>query len=211
MSLKIATIAAALTGAAAFAPSTGMQNVAKSSSALKMGFEKEIGAQPPLGFWDPLKILEGESAERFAELREYEVKHGRVAQLAVLGHILTTAGARWPGTYDLAGHTWSSVPTGLKAFSTLPAGGLAQIFLFIGVMEMGYSVRKDEIAANCEERMTKAGWSDAKKDSKRAIELNNGRAAMMGIWGLVTHELIDGNPYVLNSLLGAPVDFNAGF
>ena len=37
------------------------------------------------------------------------------------------------------------------------------------------------------------GWDkfdDATKFKKRTIELNNGRAAMMGIWGLVTHELI---------------------
>ena len=38
----------------AFAPA-GRMNV--KSSALKMGFEKEIGAQPPLGFWDPLGWL----------------------------------------------------------------------------------------------------------------------------------------------------------
>jgi hypothetical protein len=37
------------------------------------------------------------------------------------------------------------------------------------------------------------GWdklSAEKKLNKRAIEINNGRAAMMGITGLVTHELI---------------------
>jgi hypothetical protein len=38
----------------AFAPA-GRMNAR--SSALKMGFEKEIGAQPPLGFWDPLGWL----------------------------------------------------------------------------------------------------------------------------------------------------------
>jgi hypothetical protein len=37
------------------------------------------------------------------------------------------------------------------------------------------------------------GWDKldaATKLKKRAIELNNGRAAMMGIWGLVTHEVM---------------------
>ena len=31
---------------------------------------------------------------------------------------------------------------------------------------------------------------------------------MMGILGLVIHEKLDGNPYIINSLLGYPVAFN---
>ena len=52
--------------------------------------------------------------------------------------------------------------------------------------------------------------SDDEKMRLRAVELNNGRAAQMGILGLVTHEYINGEPYIINSLLGYPVDFNAG-
>jgi hypothetical protein len=52
-------------------------------------------------------------------------------------------------------------------------------------------------------------WSDAKKRSKYATEINNGRAAQMGILGLMVHEKIgDHNPYVLNAMFGAPVAFN---
>mmetsp|Transcript_34031 Transcript_34031/g.44911 ORF Transcript_34031/g.44911 Transcript_34031/m.44911 type:complete len:212 (-) Transcript_34031:211-846(-) len=211
MSLKIATIAAALTGAAAFAPSTGMQNVAKSSSALKMGFETEIGAQPPLGFWDPLGLLNDADQERFDRLRTVEVKHGRIAMLAILGHLYTTAGNRWGGTYDLAGHKWEDLPTGLKAITTLPPEGVAQIVGFIGLIELGFGEIKTDLEGWCENRMDAQGWDDKKKDSKRAIELNNGRAAQMGILALMVHEQLDNNPYIINSLLGSPVDFNAGF
>jgi len=35
---------------------------------------------------------------------------------------------------------------------------------------------------------------------------------MMGILALMVHEQLPGNdPYVVNSLLGFPVDFNAGY
>ena len=53
------------------------------------------------------------------------------------------------------------------------------------------------------------GWSEDKQLRKRAIELNNGRAAQMGILALMVHEKLDNNPYVINSLLGSPVPFNA--
>ena len=47
---------------------------------------------------------------------------------------------------------------------------------------------------------------------KRGVELNNGRAAMMGILALMVHEMLPSHdPYVINGLLGYPIDFNAGF
>lgn len=52
------------------------------------------------------------------------------------------------------------------------------------------------------------GWSEQKQARKAAIELNNGRAAQMGILALMVHEKLDNNPYIINSLLGAPVPFN---
>jgi len=48
------------------------------SSALKMSFENEIGAQPPLGFWDPLGLLNEADQARFDRLRTVETKHGRI-------------------------------------------------------------------------------------------------------------------------------------
>lgn len=57
------------------------------SSSLKMGFQNEIGAQPPLGFFDPLGWLKDADQERFDYLRTREIKHGRIAMLAVVGHL----------------------------------------------------------------------------------------------------------------------------
>ena len=127
--------------------------------------------------------------------------------LAVLGHIVTSAGVRLPG--DIAfGVPFSSVKTGIAVFGSAPAEGLMQVFIFIGLLETGFAYREKQIADGCTKYMNNIGWSEKTQRSKAAIELNNGRAAQMGILALAVHERIDNNPYVLNALLGAPVTFN---
>jgi len=170
-----------------------------------MSFESEIGAQPPLGFWDPLGLLNDADEARFARLREVETKHGRIAQLAILGHLVTTAGYRLP-TSLTPGYDLSKVGNGLKALSDLPAEAIFGTLLTVALIEGGYAARKDEIEAV---QLEKSGWDDETIAKKLAIELNNGRAAQMGILGLMVHEKLDNNPYIINSLLGYPVAFNA--
>jgi hypothetical protein len=48
--MQFIAILASLVSVAAFAPASRMAP----SAALKMGFEDALGAQAPLGFWDPL-------------------------------------------------------------------------------------------------------------------------------------------------------------
>ena len=149
-------------------------------------------------------MLEEADQERFDRLRAVETKHGRVAMLAVLGHIVTSSGVRLPG--DIAyGVPFSSVKNGLAALETMPVGGIAQIIAFIGLIEIGYTTRKDEIEAA---QLKASKWNDATIKKKMAIELNNGRAAQMGILALMVHEKLDNNPYIINSLIGSPVAFN---
>jgi Chlorophyll A-B binding protein len=212
---KLSLLLSLLVGsAAAFTPA---KQAARSSSSLQ-AFEDEIGAQPPLGYFDPLGLLDGADAERFNRLRYVEIKHGRVCMLAVLGHIVTTGGVRLPGDIDYHGTSFASIPSGLAALSKVPAAGLLQIFLFIGFLELG--VMKDitgdgEFVGDFRNDFIDFGWdtfTPEEKERKRAIELNNGRAAQMGILALMVHEqLPTHDPYMINGLIGSPVDFNAGF
>jgi len=86
-----------------------------------------LGAQPPLGFWDPLGLLTDADQERFDRLRYVEVKHGRISMLAVLGHIVTASGYRLPG--DIApGVKFADCAAGLASIAG-PKGKIIIIFI----------------------------------------------------------------------------------
>ena len=72
--MKSAIFASLIATAAAFAPA----KQAASSTALK-AFEDALGAQPPLGFFDPLGLVADGDQEKFDRLRYVELKHGRIA------------------------------------------------------------------------------------------------------------------------------------
>ena len=191
--MQLTILASLIASAAAFAPS----KVAQTSTSLN-AFEGEIGAQAPLGFFDPLGLLDDADQERFDRLRYVELKHGRIAQLAFLGNIITRAGVHLPGTIDKAGTTFDSIPDGYAAIQAIPGAGLTQLILFVGFLELG--VMKDatgeaEFPGDFRNGFLDFGWDSFDEEtqrSKRGIELNQGRAAMMGILGLMVHEQLGG-------------------
>mmetsp|Transcript_102634 Transcript_102634/g.294062 ORF Transcript_102634/g.294062 Transcript_102634/m.294062 type:complete len:206 (+) Transcript_102634:328-945(+) len=203
---RLVVASLALVGASAFmgAP-VGHRAAVKSS--MSMSYEAELGAQKPLGFWDPIGLVENVDQERFDRLRSVELKHGRVSMLAVLGHIVTSNGIRLPGMISNSKElAFADVPTGLAAFSKLPAAGFWQIVLFCGALEI--LVMRDvtglgEFPGDFRNGFIDFGWdkfSPEQKLQKRAIELNNGRAAQMGILALMMHECVDGKPYIFFDL-----------
>lgn len=193
----------------------------ETSSLSSSEFENEIGAMMPLGFFDPLNLCEGADQAKFNRLRFVELKHGRISMLAVIGHMFTTAGLRLPGAADLSGDTpFDSIPSGWAALSHVPPAGLFQILAFVGFLEL--FVMKDasgtgEFPGDFRNPPNgfDLGWdifTPEEQERKRSIELNNGRAAMMGILALMVHEQLPSHdPYMINNLLGYPLDFNEGF
>ena len=183
------------TTACAFAPS--LSSSSSNNNALKMGaFDSEIGAQPPLGFYDPFGLVADGDQDKFDRLRYVELKHGRIAQLAVVGYLVQEAGIRLPGDIDLHGTAYADIPNGFAALSAMPKAGLFQMLLFIGWLEV--IVMKDitgtaEFRGDFRNGFIDFGWdkqTDEWKRKKRSIELNQGRAAQMGILGLMVHEQI---------------------
>ena len=192
--MKLAIAATLAASAAAFAPS----KVAQTSTSLN-AFEGELGVQPPLGFFDPLGLLDDADQERFDRLRYVEVKHGRISMLAFLGQIVTRAGITLPGDIDTAGTSFDSIPNGWAAVSAIPQAGLLQIVALVGVLEL--FVMKDvtgeaEFPGDFRNGSLDFGWDTFDEETKlfkRGVELNNGRAAMLGILGLMVHEQLGGS------------------
>ena len=70
--MKTVIFASLVASAAAFAPAS--QQKAASSTTSLAAYEDALGAQPPLGFFDPLGMLNNASEERFERLRYTELK-----------------------------------------------------------------------------------------------------------------------------------------
>ena len=186
--MKLILAATLAASAAAFAPS----KVAQTSTALN-AFEDELGAQPPLGFFDPLGLVADGNEAKFDRLRYVEIKHGRVAMLAVVGYLVEAAGIRLPGEISYDGTTFADIPAGFDAIGKIPDAGLFQLFALFGFLEV--FVMKDitggEFVGDFRNGFIDYGWDsfdEETKFQKRAIELNQGRAAMMGILALMVHE-----------------------
>ena len=160
--------------------------------------ELELGAQAPLGFFDPFELVSIADQEEFDRLRWIELKHGRIAMLAVVGYLATDYGLRFPDAED--------IPSGFAALDNLPGMVWAQMFATWAMMEAAnqdqykapWGMNQNsldespaEFKGDFRNGVFDFGWdkfSPEMKMRKRAIELNNGRAAQMGILGLMVHD-----------------------
>ena len=133
------------------------------------------------------------------------MNHGRIAQLAFLGQITTRNGIHISGDIEYSGNSFDSFPNGWAAISgpdAISQAGLLQILALVGFLELfemkdfANSAEAGELVGDFRNGAIDFGWDtfdEETKLSKRGIELNNGRAAMMGILGLMIHEKLGGS------------------
>eukprot|EP00437_Effrenium_voratum_P003344 CAMPEP_0181422388 /NCGR_PEP_ID=MMETSP1110-20121109/13589_1 /TAXON_ID=174948 /ORGANISM="Symbiodinium sp., Strain CCMP421" /LENGTH=768 /DNA_ID=CAMNT_0023545485 /DNA_START=74 /DNA_END=2377 /DNA_ORIENTATION=- len=165
-------------------------------------FEKELGVQPPVGFWDPLGFTAGGDAASFRRRRYVELKHGRVAMFACLGYIVPEY-YRWPGDLSPSlGLKFSDVPAGFAAFSKVPLSGWAQMVAFAGSVELfQYNDDPKRPPGDFENAGflgVPNGFLKAPagtKEKKLAAEIANGRLAMMAIIGMFFQDGLTGSAW----------------
>lgn len=175
--------------AAAFAPN----QVGKATTSLNSLEDRNIGATAPLGFFDPLGYITDDA--KFARYRSVERKHGRIAMVAMLGTFVHNNNMVFDGYISPSNNLkFSDIDTGIGGLFQLPVAGLAQIILVCGFIELtwwpatqqdgDYGIRLGKIN----------DWEaqPAKKVRQQNAELNNGRAAMAGIAGIIVQEVFTG-------------------
>jgi len=188
-STPCSTMPAIVGAAAGIAVAGGLSGVATRGAAGKhraknvprnFSKEQQLGAQDPLGFWDPLDLCKDEAT--FRDYRIKELKHGRAAMMGSLG-MLGQSLVQVPGM--------EGVPKSVNAIfvGNGMVGGLA-VFALIGVLEASVFVQDEsKEPGNFGNPLP---WFDDYSDEMRARELNNGRIAMFAAIGQIAAGLYTG-------------------
>jgi Chlorophyll A-B binding protein len=190
--MKSIIAASLIACAAAFAPA--QQQSARTSVATNMAFENALGAQAPLGFFDPLGMVADGDQAKFDRLRYVEIKHGRICMLGVVGYLVNKAGIYLPGDIDYSGTKFSDLGSGWAASFAVPVPGAIQVLLFVGFLELAFmkdATGQNEFVGDFRNGFIDFGWDSLDAETqmtKRAVELNQGRAAQMGLLGLMVHD-----------------------
>mmetsp|Transcript_34173 Transcript_34173/g.38896 ORF Transcript_34173/g.38896 Transcript_34173/m.38896 type:complete len:227 (+) Transcript_34173:168-848(+) len=204
-SLGVALLSVAfLSVASAFAPSKS----AETSTALNeriSPLDPSIGVTAPLGVFDPLGWLDPEkdSARNFASFhasferrRAVERKHGRVAMMAVVGMLVHNADIEFPGYLSKEqGIRFADIPNGMNGLFSVPLAGLTQIFFFMGFLELAVwpaSNYSGDYNLGYGRPFVPNFLDGDELKRKLDIEINQGRAAMLGIFGAMVGEAVTG-------------------
>lgn len=141
----------------------------------------ELGAMPPLGFFDPAGFCKKGDLDGFRNLRAAEIKHGRVAMMAALGAVFQHY-IQFPG--------FEKVPAGMDAVTSAPGSyGFAALVAVAGALELGAWV--EDPSKEPGNFGDPAGLGQYTQDF-RERELNNGRFGMFAAIGIIAADLYTG-------------------
>jgi len=178
------------------------QAVAPASASVQMTAitPGDIGTTRPLGVFDPLGLMT-RNPEKYRRFQELEIKHGRISMLATLHVFVTGAGWKWDGYCSYLSFPpvkFADIPAGtIGSWEALPQAGWAQIVALVAILDNSLFAQDPnrEPGDVVGDRIPWVRYADPEvREFKLNVERNNGRAAMMGILGMVIHENLTGNP-----------------
>ena len=178
---------------------------------------------PIVGYFDPLELGDKDFWEQGNEatigfLREAEIKHGRVAMAGFVGYLVHAKGITWGFPMTMQGDKWPELGDGGVAalWDNLKAGGKWQIIGFVGCLEFWRELQTYETAGKRDAHYMRGGLPGKYPDFEgplpnlywglgagkktpeqlakgRNAEINNGRLAMLGLFGFFAESKAPGS------------------
>jgi len=228
--MKLAILSSLLASAAAFAPATPAANSKSLSATKADLEDLAKKANPVVGFYDPLNLAEadfwGEGNEAtIGFLRQSEIKHGRIAMFAFVGYIVQSNFV-FPWAQTLAGAPHPSPDLSPEAqWDAVPLGAKWQIFAVISALEVWdecgggslphymagrkpgqfppFTLFRDNVHFVLDLYDPfgfSKNMSEETKERRLTAELNNGRLAMLGIFGFLSADTVPGSVPALSGI-----------
>ena len=127
-------------------------------------------------------------------LREAELKHGRMCQLAWLGYVAVDLGVRVPGYPESMSGATSATVHG----AAVEYGALGNIFIWIAIAEMTSWIGVSQMLQGSGREPGDFGFgkkfldgkSEAQIENMKLKEINHCRAAMLAFSGVVTQSVL---------------------
>jgi hypothetical protein len=211
------------------------------------GLNPVVGYWDPLNVGGASQSLYSYNNEQtIAWYRQAEIKHGRIAMAAFVGYCVQANGIHWGTKMTLGGADWPT-GTPPEQWDALPVASKWQIILFIGMLELfdesiepHYMMgrKPGEYPKFSTAYMEGRGFphpvpfdlfdpfgtvkkyldTPEKRARGRLVEINNGRAAMLGIFGFLAASKVPGSvpaltfipPYEGNYMVPFEGNFHLG-
>jgi len=197
--------------------------------ALAVACNPIIGYWDPMNLVDYDQFSQGQEAS-IGFLRQAEIKHGRVAMAAFVGYIVQSNGIYFPWklTGDISYADIAAAGSPPDQWDALPTAAKVQILSFIGLLEL-FSETSTILEMSDNKHYMRGGKpgafpkintflphpipfelydpfgfsknaSEEKKAKGLVTEINNGRAAMLGIMGFLAAQKVPGSVPALTFL-----------
>eukprot|EP00751_Fragilariopsis_kerguelensis_P038129 CAMPEP_0170939626 /NCGR_PEP_ID=MMETSP0735-20130129/22080_1 /TAXON_ID=186038 /ORGANISM="Fragilariopsis kerguelensis, Strain L26-C5" /LENGTH=247 /DNA_ID=CAMNT_0011345111 /DNA_START=103 /DNA_END=846 /DNA_ORIENTATION=+ len=186
---------------------------------------------PNIGFYDPLNLADAEfwgctNEESIGFLRQAEIKHGRVAMFGFVGYIVHANGIKFPWAMQMDGTSFPTSTNPPELWDQVSDSAKWQIFGLILFLEAWSEISTPDhkhymkggkpgdmpdfdivalphpVPFNLFDPfgLSKNRSEEAKARGLRA-EINNGRLAMLGLFGFLCAQTIPGSVPLLSSIV----------